>query len=115
MTTIDYKKLRSVAIDDIKSIKQGNPLVNNSFSDKWVNTTRMEILKFLNEEDLYLLSVGNIYNFRLDIISTLLYGSEEYINLILKLNSLNSIMDFLPENLNNQILIIDPESLSKIE
>ena len=52
--------------------------------------------------------------FRPDLISMIFYGTVEYFHIILKLNGMKSLLEFIPEEKNNLILVFKPEIIPYI-
>lgn len=74
----------------------------------------LRIKKYQRAENLFAVKVPDTYKFRPDLISMVFYGTVEYFHIILKLNGMKSLLEFIPEEKNNLILVFKPEIIPYI-
>ena len=74
----------------------------------------LRIKKYQRAENLFAVKVPDTYKFRPDLISMIFYGTVEYFHIILKLNGMKSLLEFIPEEKNNLILVFKPEIIPYI-
>lgn len=64
--------------------------------------------------NLYAVKIPDTYKFRPDLVSMVFYETVEYFHVILKLNGMKSLLEFIPEEKNNLILVFKPEIIPYI-
>lgn len=69
----------------------------------------LRIRKYMVATNLYAVKIPDTYKFRPDLVSMVFYETVEYFHVILKLNGMKSLLEFIPEEKNNLILVFKPE------
>lgn len=120
---IDGKKLKEYKKNAYDTLAR-NPLVsfgqtlynieNAIYSSQPESILRVNIQKFLTEENLYIIEVDRSYKYRPDLLAQIFYGNQEYFHLILMANGMKTILEFIPEKYNHLIMIFKPEALIRI-
>lgn len=103
---------------------RGNPLVDYSdilqnIEVELSNYTPMQIIqqkikKYMTNQNLYLVELSDSYKYRPDLISYIFYGTTEYFQIILLLNQMKSLLDFVPANVNNLLFVFKPEIIESV-
>lgn len=91
-----------------------NSIENRIYNDLPSEDFNLQIRKYFTSNNLYIIKVPNTFKFRPDFLSLILYGSIEYFHIILKINNMKSLLEFIPEEKNNLILVFKPEIINTI-
>ncbi len=92
----------TVAINEISNID----ILNNKIS---MNFDYMQ-----QKENLVEVTVGSEYKFRPEKLAYKYYGHDSMYPIILACNNLRTIFDFVPEELNNKVLLLKTDILKQI-
>ena len=103
---------------------RGNPMVSydtvlENYETELSNYTPTQLIqqqlkKYVNDSNLYLVEVADTYKYRPDLLSYIFYGTIEYYNIILLLNQMKSLLEFIPSNTNNLIFVFKPSIISNV-
>lgn len=130
-TSVNIRNVEFITGNDLEILKKetynntrGNPMVNfdtvlENFEIELSNYTPTQkiysqIKKYTTDSNIYLVEVSDAYKYRPDLLSYIFYGTVEHFHIILLMNQMKSLLEFVPSNTNNLIFVFKSNVIDKV-